>query len=125
MNLADARTKLAAALAPVADADPTVLVSLVDTIEPPALMLGWGDPWLEPNTSCVAQGRLVITAVASRLSPGEGVAKLEDLVAYVLGRLKTDGGAWPLVSVGGPRVFVMARTNYLAVRITVRVSITS
>jgi hypothetical protein len=125
VNLADAREKLAAALAPVADADPDVLVSLVETIEPPALMIGWGDPWLTPNTSCVSQGRLVVTAVAGRLSPGEGVATLEELIAYVLDRLKADGGAWPLDSISGPRVFVMARTNYLAVRITVRVTITS
>lgn len=125
MNLAEARTKLAAVLAPVADADPDVLVSLVDTIEPPALMIGWGEPWLEPDTGCLCKGRLVVTAVASRLSPGEGVAKLEDLVAYVLGRLKADTGAWPLTSVSGPRVFTMAKTNYLAVRVTVRVTITS
>jgi hypothetical protein len=125
MNLADARTKLAAVLAPVASSDPDVLVNLVDSIEPPALMLGWGDPWLEPDTPCLTRGRLVVTCVAARLSPGEGIAKLEDLVAYVLGRLKADAGAWPLDSVSGPRVFVMAKTNYLAVRVTVRVTITS
>ena len=125
MNLGEARTKLAAVLAPIASSDPDVLVSLVDSFEPPALMIGWGDPWLEPDTACLAKGRMVITAVASRLSPGEGVAKLEDLVAYTLGRLKADTGAWPLVSVSGPRVFTMAKTNYLAVRVTVRVTITS
>jgi hypothetical protein len=125
VNLAEARTKLAAVLAPVDDADPDVLVSLVDTIEPPALMVGWGDPWLEPDTACLQTGRMVITCVAGRLSPGEGVARLEDLVAYTLGRLRADTGAWPLVSVSGPRVFVMAKTNYLAVRVTVRVTITS
>jgi hypothetical protein len=124
MNLADARAKLAAALAPMLDSDPSVLVSLVDTIEPPALMIGWGDPWLMPDTPCITKGRLVVTAVASRLSPGDGIAQLEDLIAYVLNRLATDGGAWPIDSVTGPRVFVMARTNYLAVRITVRVTIT-
>ncbi len=125
MNLADARAKLAAALAPVADTDPDVLVSLVDSIEPPALMIGWGDPWLAPDTPCLTKGRLVVTAVASRLSPGEGVVKLEDLVAYTLGRLAADPSPWPLDSVSGPRVFEMARTKYLAVRITVRVTITS
>jgi hypothetical protein len=125
VNLADARSKLAAALAPVADSDPAVLASLVDTIEPPALMIGWGDPWLAPDTSCLTKGRLVVTAVGSRLVPGEGVATLEDLVAYVLGRLAADPSPWPLDSVSGPRVFEMARTKYIAVRITVRVTITS
>lgn len=124
MNMAEARDKLAAVLAPVADADPDVLASLVDSVEPPALMIGWGDPWLEPDTSCLSKGRLVVTAVASRLVPGEGVATLEDLVAYTLGRLRADTGAWPLVSVSGPRVFTMAKTTYLAARITVAVRIT-
>ena len=68
-------------------------------------------------------GRLTITAVAGRLVPGEGVAKLEDLVGYVLGRLRADTGPWPLDSVSGPRVFTMAKTNYLAARISVRVTI--
>jgi hypothetical protein len=124
MNLSEAREKLAAVLAPVADEDPSVLVSLVDSIEPPALMIGWGDPWLEPDTSCFSTGRLVITAVAGRLVPGEGVAKLEDLVLYVLDRLKADTGAWPLVSVSGPRVFTMSQTAYLAARVTVRITVT-
>ena len=123
MNIGEAREKLAAVLAPVASTDPDVLVSLVDSIEPPALMIGWGDPWLEPDTSCLQKGRLTITAVAGRLVPGEGVAKLEDLVGYVLGRLRADTGPWPLDSVSGPRVFTMAKTNYLAARISVRVTI--
>jgi len=123
MNLAEARDKLAAVLAPVADDDPAVLASLVDSIEPPALMIGWGDPWLEPDTACWSKGRLVVTAVAGRLVPGEGIATLEDLVAYTLGRLRADPGAWPLVSVSGPRVFTMAKTTYLAARVTVAVRI--
>lgn len=123
MNLVEARDKLAAVLVPVTDTDPTVLASLVDSIEPPALMIGWGDPWLEPDTACWAKGRLVVTAVASRLVPGEGIATLEDLVAHTLGRLRADSGAWPLVNVSGPRVFTMAKTTYLAARITVAVRI--
>jgi hypothetical protein len=123
VNITEARTKLAAVLAPVADTDPDVLVSLVDTIEPPALMLGWGEPWLEPATVCFATGRMVITCVAARLSPGDGVAQLEDLVAHTLGRLAADSGAWPLVDVSGPRVFVIGKTTYLAARVTVRVTV--
>ena len=124
MNLTDARAKLAAALAPLEDGDPTVLANLVDAIEPPALMIGWGDPWLEPDTACFSTGRLVVTAVAGRLVPGDGVATLEDLVGYVLRRIKADtANPWPLDSVSGPRVFTIARTTYLACRVTVRATI--
>jgi hypothetical protein len=126
VNLLDAREKLAAALAPQADEDPAVLVSLVDVIHPPALMIGWGDPWLDqPTTPCVATGHLVVTAVSGRFMPGEGVATLEELVAYVQRRLRADPGVWPLDSVSGPRVFVMAQTSYLAARISVRATITT
>ncbi len=55
---ADARSKLAAALAPVEDGDPAILVDLVDSLEPPALMLGWGAPWLQPDTACFDNGLL-------------------------------------------------------------------
>jgi hypothetical protein len=124
MNLLEARDKLSAVLQPVAETDPWVLASLVDAIDPPALMIGWGDPWLQPDTACLSTGRLVITCVAARFEPGEGVAKLEELVTYTLGRLRGDTGPWPLDNVSGPRVFTIAKTTYLAARITVRVPIT-
>jgi len=125
VNLLDARGKLGAALEPLTDGDPAVLVDLVDSLEPPALVLGWGEPWLTPQTSCLATGRLVVTCVATRLVPGAGVEQLEQLITYTLGRLAISGGAWPLDSVSGPRVFTIANVNYLAARIVVRVPITT
>jgi hypothetical protein len=121
MNLIDARPKLAALLAPIDDSDPDVLMSLSDSIEPPALMLGWGEPWLDPDTACFKVGHMLVTAVASRLMPGDGVAKLEELVDYTLTRI--DPVEWALESVSGPRVFVIGKTSYLAVRIALRVLI--
>jgi hypothetical protein len=123
MNLLEVRPKLAADLAPIADTDPEVLDNLVDSIEPPALMLGWGEPWLEPDTRCIATGRIVVTCVASRLVPGAGVETLEELVDYTLARIRA-AGQWPLQDVSGPRVFTIAKTNYLAARVTLRVPIT-
>lgn len=124
MNLLDARAKLGVVLAPVLDDDPMLLVDLVDSIEPPALMLGWGEPWLEPETACLRLGRLVVTCVAGRLVPGAGVELLEELVSSTLDRLAVDAGPWPLDSVSGPRVFTVGNVNYLAARITLRVPIT-
>jgi len=123
VNLLDAREKLAAALAPIEDTDPSVLLSLVDALEPPALMLGWGEPWLTPDTVCFQTGRMVVTAVAGRLEPGAGIETLEQLIVYTLARLRADAGAWPLDAVSGPRLFVVGKTNYLAARITLRVPI--
>jgi hypothetical protein len=119
VNLLEARTKLAAILAPVLDSDPDVLTSLVDAIEPPALMLGWGEPWLQPSkTLCGYEGRIIVTAVASRIMPGEGLGSLEALVAYVKTRIEANPTEWTFESVTGPRVFLIAKTSYLACRLT-------
>lgn len=123
VNLLEVRTKLAAVLAPIEDSDPAVLVSLVDAIEPPALMLGWADPWLEPEGQCFKTGHVVVTAVAARLMPGEGVATLEELVDYTLTRVRNDTESWALTEVSGPRIFLMAKTNYLSCRISLRVTV--
>ena len=124
MNLLDVRAKLAAALAPVADDDPTVLADLVDSLEPPALMIGWGEPWLTAQNPCLYDARLIITAVAERLVPGSGIETLEQLVEYTRNRLRVDEEPWPVDSVGGPRVFTIGGVNYLAARITVRTAVT-
>jgi hypothetical protein len=123
MNLLEARDKLAAVLVPVLDTDPYVQTSLVDSIEPPALLLGWGEPWLEPLGMCGQTGRIIVTCVASRIQPGEGLAMLETLVDYTLGRIKGDQPNWTLESVTGPRVFLIAKTNYLACRIQLKVTL--
>jgi hypothetical protein len=123
MNLTEARDKLAAVLAPIEDTDPHVLISLVDALEPPALMLGWGEPWLTPDTICWITGRIIVTCVAARLSPGPGIATLEDLVAYTLARTRTEPENWVLETVSGPRVFLIAKTNYLACRVQFKVAL--
>lgn len=124
LDLLDARVKLAAALAPIADGDPDVLVDLVDSLEPPALMLGWGDPWLDPDTQCFDDGLLLVTAVAARLVPGEGVAMLEQLVAYTRRRLLADPIGWPRARWSAPRVFTIGNVNYLASRGSLAVKVT-
>lgn len=122
MNLGDVRDKLAALLAPVEDDDPNVLSNLVDSIEPPALMLGWADPWILPEGMCFGSAHVLVTAVAARLAPGEGIAKLEELVLYTLHKVRPSKD-FALVEISGPHVFLIAQTNYLASRIMLRVSI--
>lgn len=128
MNLVDVRDKLAALLAPETDDDPNILVSLVDALTPPCLMLGWAEPWLEDIEAatmgqCVLTGHVTITAVAGRLSPGDGIATLETLVSFARSRIATDQSNWRIETVTGPRVFIIAKTNYLAARIQVAVNI--
>lgn len=124
MNISDARAKLAAVLAPVdLETDPVVLETLVDSVEPPALMIGWGSPWLEHRTACLYNGRLSITAVGARLQPGAGIEQLEQLVGFALGRLHTDR-TFVVESVSEIRVLNVAKVPYLAAHLSVAVPIT-
>lgn len=122
--IVEVRDQAAAALAPVEDTDPPVLADVVDSLTPPALMLIWGDPWLEPGVGvttmgpCVWRARLQVLAVAGRLEPGPGIRTLEQLVSYVVERMKADSYTWPLDSVSAPRVFDIGSLPYLGARVT-------
>lgn len=64
------------------DADVTVVDSLPDSIAPPAVLIGWGDPWLSPSTLCpggfVANAEILV--VAQRIEPGGQYATIEKWV---------------------------------------------
>lgn len=127
--LADVRPRAAAALAPVDDGDPAVLVDVVDSLDPPALMLAWDEPWLTAGVGVASMGpclwtaRLAVLCVGSRVEPGPGVAKLEELVGYTVGRLKADNYSWPFAGCTAPRVFEIAGVRYLAARLTYAVPV--
>ena len=125
LSLLDVRAKAAAALAPVESTDPMVIMELVDSLEPPVIMIGWDEPWLEPNTlgPSLWTARLLLFAVAGRLLPGEGVASLEEMVGYVIGRFIADDYSWPPATATAPRVFEMAGVRYLVSRITFNVAV--
>jgi hypothetical protein len=124
LALDEVRGRAAAALEPASDSDPTVLVDVVDSLSPPALMLLWGDPWLEPqsigvgmNGSGLWTARFEILAVASRVEPGPGIAMLESLVAYAVERLRADPYPWPIATLDAPRRYDIANVTYLGARI--------
>jgi hypothetical protein len=127
LALGEIRVMAAAALEPQTDTDPVVLVDVVDALTPPALMLLWDDPWLQPGAGaagpvmgpCVWTARLLILCVAGRLEPGPGIATLEDLVAYVVDRLRDDPAyTWPVASALAPRIFDIGGVPYLGARVT-------
>jgi hypothetical protein len=114
--LVDLRAKVAAALAPVADTDPAVLVALVDAVQPPALMLG-PVSGRAARSSCLFEVAGVVTAIAARLEPGAGMDTLDTLVAYVLERFAA-AAEWAVESWSEARVFTVGGIVYLGSRIT-------
>lgn len=121
MSLTGLREAAAAALAPQGPDDPPVLMAPVDSLEPPALMLAWDEPWLTFNTPCFWYARLAVSCWAGRLSPDAGIAALEELVTYVTARMRADAYPWPHEATRAPRMveigavpLLMARVVYTA-----------
>jgi hypothetical protein len=129
--LTDLRPAAGAVLAPELDTDPAVLVDVVDSLTPPALMLLWGEPWLEPTVAtvrtmgqCEWTARLEVLCVGGRVEPGAGMRMVEQLVAYTVGRMAADSYTWPLNNVAAPRIYPIGRVDYLGARVTYQVPTT-
>lgn len=125
LPLDQVRAVAAAALAPEVDGDPEVIVSVVDAVHPPALMLLWDDPWLTPRTigGCLWDARLAVRCVGSRVEPGPGVETLEQLVAYTITRLQADTYTWPEITVTSPRVFTIGNIPLLFADVQLQVPV--
>lgn len=128
LPLTSVRAVAASALTPSPDDPPiAVLPDLVDAVEPPALMLEWNDPWLELETVAGGFGifyaRLNVICFAGRVEPGPGVATLEQLVSYTLGRLQSDAYSWPLDDSQAPRRFDINGIPLLGARLLFRVPV--
>jgi hypothetical protein len=128
--LAEVRARAADALAPRTDDDPEVFMDAVDAVEPPAIIVHWDDPWLEPTTfqGLARRGlwdaRLLLILVAWRNEPGPGIAKLEDLTSLAVGRLLEDPYAWPPATVQAPALFNIGGVPLLGARVVYRVPVT-
>jgi len=120
LGLEQLRPAAADVLAPIDDTDPYVFTDAVDSLTPPALVLGWDDPWLEPGVGlttmgpCLWTARMQVTCIAGRLEPGAGVDVLEQLVTHVITRLRDDAYRWPLDRVSAPFQRDLAGVTYLA-----------
>ena len=117
--LVDVRDLAAAALAPATDTDPPVHVDVVDALFPPAIMLEWNDPWMQTSAGvrsigCVFTSHLRVRCVGSRNEPGPGIRAIEDLVTFTIERLAADPYPWNLEGLTAPRVFNIAKIDYLA-----------
>ena len=123
-TLTELRRTALDALAPVDDNDPAILPEIVDSLTPPALMVLWDDPWLEQGVTrqtmsqCMWRARLRVLCIAWRYEPGPAYDKLDELVALVLDRMRSDAHTWTLDRVGAPGVFLVSNIPYLAANVS-------
>lgn len=104
LTLTDLRELAATVLAPEGPDDPPILSAPVDAIDPPALVVGWAEPWLTFNSQCFWYARLAVGCYAGRLEPDSGVETLEGLVNHVVTRMRDDGYTWPFEVGHAPRL---------------------
>ena len=127
LTISEARLVAAAALSPQSDDDPSLLAEWQDSVEPPAIMLFWDDPWLEPRgqIACWWMANLTILCVAGRLEPGAGMEVLEALVGYTANRLDGAPYSFGPITATAPRSFAIGGIDYLAASLSLQVPVTT
>jgi hypothetical protein len=66
---------------------------------------------------CLYTARLRVVLVAGRLEPGPGYDMLDELVIYVLSRMRSDSTQWTLDQVTAPLQRDLAGVTYLAANV--------
>jgi hypothetical protein len=112
LAMAELREAVAAGLA---GAPVEVHPGPLDAVAGPCLIVGWGDPWLEPANAATAMAHPAITCVAGRVDAGAGLDALEELVHYAM------GAAWHVPMgverVEGPALTSFGGVDYLTARL--------
>ena len=111
--LADLRGRVVPVLVELS-ADWTVHPAAVDSLDPPAFVVGWADPWTVPATHGMDTARLEIIAVVGRIDAEPAVATLELMVESALAGLAVAGFRASTVP---PGPFEIGGLAYLAARI--------
>lgn len=100
----------------------TVLGDMPDAVQTPALIVAWGNPWLEVQTACNYRAAAVVICVANRLTPGTGLETLEQMVSFVILSVATTLRV-PVSAVAGPQALDISGVTYLTARVPVVVPI--
>lgn len=123
MKLTEARETLAAAAETYTTAN--VYDHLPDQLAVPAVLVGWGAPWLDPDTLCremTAHAELVV--VAGRIDMGDQLAVLERIVGELVNGF-TDNPEWDTPRApAGPYALEISSVTYLAVTLTTAATVT-
>lgn len=121
LALDEIRAAAADVLAAAGPGDPYVFADAVESLEPPALVLDWDDPWIMPGLGgaasmgpCLYTVRLRVLLVAARLEPAPGLQVIDELAMYVLGRMRADSYPWPLERATAPGQLDLAGVTYWA-----------
>lgn len=120
MKLTEARDLLAATVSSGLPTSANVYAFLPDAIVPPAILVGWGDPWFRSAGVCV--GELTVYAelvcVAGRLDAQGQQARLDALAVAVYSTLEDDVDWEAPDAPAGPFALDVGGVTYLAATLT-------
>lgn len=88
VNLTAVRTEYATLARDVVAKNVSVVDSLPDSVAPPAVLIGWGDPWLVQDTLCGWVANVEMMIVAIRIEPGGQYETIEKLIALLADELR-------------------------------------
>ena len=125
--LVDARAKAEALLSAAFDALPELGATVagpLDALDPPAVRVGWAEPWLEPyGQAGLFFARLEVFCIGDRIDPTPGFETVEGLVRVVCRTFSKDSYPWPVVFVGAPRAYEVGGKSYLAAQVVSRLPV--
>lgn len=120
VKLTEARDVLAAALIDGLPLEANVYAYLPDAIVPPAVLVGWADPWFDPVGLCAGEltvGAELVT-VAGRLDAAGQQSRLDELAVAVYVALEDDPEWTAPRAPAGPFALDIGGVTYLAATLT-------
>ena len=130
LPLTEVRARAAAALAPADDGDPDVFADYLDAVHPPALILIWDDPWLEPGAQERTMGPCLWTPGSMVCASPAGSSPAPASTSSRSSSPTRSAGCRPTTTPGrprrlqAPRVWTIANIPLLGARIGYRVPVT-
>lgn len=117
MNLTAIRDEYATLIRGVVADDVSVINSLPDSVAPPAVLVGWGDPWLVQDTLCGWVANVEMMIVAQRIEPGGQYATIESLVSLITSTLRD--GKYAIRDITAPYPLTLGGLDYLSASINI------
>jgi hypothetical protein len=116
-KLGQLRADLAAIATAGLPASVAVFDHLPDSVPVPAVLIGWSDPWLTPDTLCTWTAAAELLCVTGRMDVAGQLVTLEEIIIGLVDALEPS--PFEIAGVTAPFAIQIAGVNYLAATITV------
>jgi hypothetical protein len=113
VKTSEIRTAAATIVAATVDITVAVVDHIPDQVAVPCVMVGWRDPWQEPETMCTTTVLLELIVVAQRIEPGGQYELLEEISDALRDAFRA-APDFQWVGSTAPYPMTLAKIDYLA-----------